>query len=328
MRTLRAAGVVVAVAALLVGCGSSSHRAAFTTRCGGVPASSPGGVAYAPHRLRVLATTSVPIDGPPLQAGSGSVWSASSVGLVRLSAAAVRPKIVVRAPINDVVLAGGCVYALSEATNRLIEFDPRVGKVTRRWALGGGGQSLAAAAGEIYVAFSGSPPAVERIDLRTGSTRRASIGPASGLASDRAIAVGPAGVWVADGGSLYRLDRTTLSLKHSVSLAASDIWFGDGSLWAASENPNGGVERLDPFSARVLARVDSDAIQIAFSPRAVWLAAAAGPTAIDPVTAKREAWLSTTNVPSNGAGGIAVVGNQVWTVYTDLSKLQRVLAGR
>ena len=167
---------------------------------------------------------------------------------------------------------------------------------------------------------------VERIELRGGATRRAAIPHANGLAQDRAIAAGRGWVRVTDGGSIYRLDPTSLALERSGTLAGSDIWFGDGSLWAASENPNGGVERLDPASGLVLARVDFDAIQIAFSARAVWLAAAAGPTAIDPVTAKREAALSTTYVPTNGAGGIAVVGNQVWTVYTDVSKLQRVLA--
>jgi hypothetical protein len=209
----------------------------------------------------------------------------------------------------------------------LIEFDPRLMKTKRQWTLPAGAHSLAAADHQIYVALNASPPVVERIDLQTGVTRRAAIRHASGLAQDRAIAAAPGRVWVIGGTSLYRLDPSTLSVVSSTSLGVSDIWFGDGSLWAASENPNGGVDRIDPNSGRILASDNSDAIQIAFSPHTVWLAAAAGPTAIDPITAHREAALPTANVLSQGAGGIAVVGNEVWTVYTDLGKLQRILPG-
>jgi DNA-binding beta-propeller fold protein YncE len=245
--------------------------------------------------------------------------------LVNLSVPEARAKVVVHSPIDDVVLTGGCVYALSASTNTLIEFNPRVAKVTRRWRLAAGAQSLTSAGDEVYVAFGGSPAAVERFDLRGGATRRAAIPHASGLAQDRAVAAGRGGLWVTDGGSIYRLDPLSLAVQRSWTLAASDIWFGDGSLWAASENPNGGVERIDPATGRIVARVDSDAIQMAFTPRAVWLSAAAGPTAIDPVTAKREATLPVAKVVTNGASGIAVVGDQVWTVYGDVSKLQRVL---
>ena len=49
-----------------------------------------------------------------------------------------------------------------------------------------------------------------------------------------------------DGGSLYWLDPARLSVLGSRTLTASYIWFGNGSLWAASDSPNGGVERIDP----------------------------------------------------------------------------------
>jgi hypothetical protein len=231
----------------------------------------------------------------------------------------------VRSPIDDVVLDGGYVFALSRATDTLIGFDPRLMRATRRWRLAAGAYSVAAGDDRLYVALNTSPTAIERIDLQDGTTRRVVVPHASGLARDRAIATGRGHVWVIDGSSLYRLNPATLSVVGSRSLDASDIWFGDGNLWAASERPNGGVERIDPTSGRIVASLDSDAIQMAFSAHAVWLAAAAGPTAIDPVTAKREAALPTAKVLTQGAGGIAVVGNQVWTVYTDAGELQRVL---
>jgi hypothetical protein len=131
-------------------------------------------------------------------------------------------------------------------------------------------------------------------------------------------------VWEIDGTSLYRLDPARLSLRSTTSLVASDIWFGDGSLWAASENPHGGVERIDPQSDRVEAQSQADAIQIAFSPGVAWLSAAAGPAAVNAVTARTLATLPASSVASNGSAGIAVVGDEIWTTYSDLQRLQRI----
>jgi hypothetical protein len=271
-----------------------------------------------------MGTIAVPIDRPPLQVGLGAVWSASSHGLVRLAPGTAQLTVVLSSPIDDIALAGCCVYAISGSANSLIEFNPQLMKTTRQWTLPTGAHSLAAGENQIYVALNGPPPAVERIDLQSGATQHATITHASGLAQDRTIAAAPGRVWVTDGSNLYRLDPEILAILTSISLPddVSDIWFGDGSVWAASQDPRGGVARIDPNSGRVLADVDADAIQIAFSPRTVWLSSAAGPTAIDPVTAKTQ-----TMIPglTQDAGGIAVVGNQVWTVYSDAGKLQKIL---
>jgi hypothetical protein len=324
VRALRVWTVAGVLTALVAACGSS-RKTESTTRASGVASSAP--VASGPRRLHLVATSPVPIDGPPLLAGFGAVWSASSHGLVRLSVPSGRPQLVLRSSVDDIVLSGCCVYALSGSKNSLIEFDPSHMKTKRRWTLPAGARSLAAGDHQIYVAVNGQPAEVERIDLQTGATRRVAIPHTSGLAQNRAIAAAPGQVWVIDGSSIYRLNAMSLSVINSRSLEASDIWFGDGSLWAASENPNGGVERIDPTSDRILASDNEDAIQMAFSPHAVWLAAAAGPTAIDPVTARPEAALPAADVPTQGAGGIAVVDNEVWTVYTDIGKLQRASPG-
>lgn len=244
---------------------------------------------------------------------------------MRLSVPGGRPQTVVPTSTDDLAIAGCCVYALSRSTGKLFEFNPHVMKVTRSWKLPPGAHSLTASGHEIYVASSGPPTTVERINLRSGAIRRTAIRNAAGeIAQDRAIAVGPNAVWVINGVSLYRLDPATLSVVGSSSLAASDIWFGDGSLWAASETPNGGVDRINPATDRIAASDDADAIQIAFTPHVVWLSAAAGPTAINPLTARREAELPAAKVLTSGASGIAVVGHQVWTVYSDAHELQRI----
>ena len=127
------------------------------------------------------------------------------------------------------------------------------------------------------------------------------------------------------GMTLSKLDPTSLSLRASTLLPlVTDIWFGDGALWAASDQPDGGVLRIDPSSGCVVAQTTSDAIQIAFSPAAVWLSAAAGPTALDPNTGVIRATTAPSSVLSGDGAGIAVVGNEVWVCYADLGKLQRL----
>ncbi len=316
------------LSALPTGCGSSAHVASSTPSGSGSHAAVATPQQLAALRLQAMPASSVPIDGPPLQAGFGSVWSASSHGLVRLSLAGGRPRIVLRGPVDDVALGGCCVYALSASARRLVEFDPHTMRVRRRWKLAAGAHSVAVREHIIYVVGGGPPVSVERIDLRNGAISHTTIRMAVGVAQDRSIAVGPGAVWVIDGSSLYRLDPANLSVVGSRSLAASDIWFGDRSLWAASETPNGGVDRIDPVTDRIIAHDDSDAIQIAFTPTAVWLAAAAGPTAVNPSTARREAALPAAKVLTSGAAGIAVVGHQVWTVYSDVGKLQRIQVQR
>jgi hypothetical protein len=322
----RYAGIKVGLCgALLLGCGTSSTRPRAAAPCQGPsppPAtSSPAAI----HRLRVLSSTSEPIDGPPLEAGLGAVWSASSSGLVKLSLPAANSTIVVREPIDDIALSSSCVYALSRKKGELLEVDPHSLKINRKWKVGPDAHSITATDQNVYVANASAPTGIERVNLRSGAITRTVIHGASGLAPDRAIAYGAGTLWVTDGGSLYRIDPTRLSIRGSTSLGVSDIWFGDRSLWAASQTPNGGVDRIDPATARILATSNADAIQIAFSPGVVWLAAAAGPTAIDPATAHTIAVVSPAKVPTQGDAGIAVVGNQIWTTYGDVRRLQRII---
>jgi hypothetical protein len=236
-----------------------------------------------------------------------------------------QPTVVMPSATDDIAISGCCVYALSGSTDRLIEFDPHLMKVTRQWTLPAGAHSLVTGDHQVYVAFNGPPVAVESINLQGGATRHAVIPHASALAPDRAIAAAPGRLWVLDGSTLYGLNPATLSTISSTSADATNIWFGDGSLWAANgAHPHGGVVRIDPASGRVLANVDSDALQIAFSPHSVWLSSISGLTAVDPVTAKVETILPVDKVLSQNNAGIAVVGNQIWNDYIDIGKLQRI----
>jgi hypothetical protein len=116
--------------------------------------------------------------------------------------------------------------------------------------------------------------------------------------------------------------------RSTAAPGTDDVWFGDGSLWSASEQPNGGISRLNPTTGKTIARDSADAIQLAFSPGVVWAAAAAGPTALDARSAKRIAALPSRQVLSRGAAGIAVAGNILWVTYGDIGKLQKIALTR
>jgi hypothetical protein len=274
-------------------------------------------------QLKVLSSASVPIDGQTLLAGLGAVWAASSKGLVKLSVPDASPAIVVNQPVDDIALSPTWVYALTP--NQLLEVAPQTLRVTRRWNLGANPMSIASSAAAVYVLYNQTPPAVDRIDIQTGAVAHSVISRLPDLAKGRAIAFGGGAVWVTSGMILSKLDPTTLSLRASTPLPlVTDIWFGDGGLWAASDQPDGGVLRIDPSSGCVVAQTTSDAIQIAFSPAAVWLSAAAGPTALDPITGVIRATTAPSSVLSGDGAGIAVVGNEVWVCYADIGKLQRL----
>ena len=95
-------------------------------------------------------------------------------------------------------------------------------------------------------------------------------------------------------------------------------------LWAASDEPNSFVDRIDSATGNVIARDTFDAIQIAFSPRKVWLAAADGPTGVDATTATGFARALSATGSTGGPAGIAVVGRELWALYPDVHRLQRI----
>jgi hypothetical protein len=316
------ATVAAVSVAVVVGCSTSSSQPVAASRCHGRSTALAGSPGPAIRRLRALGLAPTPIGAAPLLPGFGAVWAPSSAGLVKLSVPSGKSTIAVRMPIDDIAMTSSCVYGLSR--NKLLEVDPGSLRVTRQWTLNRGSHSITATDAAVYVAYDSGTTGVERVDLASGKVTRATIHSASGMAADQAIAAGAGSVWEIDGTSLYRLDPARLSLSSTTSLVASDIWFGDGSLWAASETPNGGVERIDPQNDRVEARSQADAIQIAFSPGVAWLSAAAGPTAVSSVTARTLAALPTSSVASSGSAGIAVVGDEIWTTYSDLQRLQRI----
>jgi hypothetical protein len=282
----------------------------------------------APTQLATTAPQAEPIDNAPLLTGFGAVWSASSSGLVELSIPAASSKIVIDEPVDDIALSPSSVFALSRSNNELLQFNPTSLKITRRWSLGVGAWSIAASAQAVYVAFATTPVRIDRVDLDTGVLTHATVGSAQRLAQQgRSIAYGDGAVWIIADDDVYRLAPTHLSVVGSatpVGPVSDDLWFGDRSLWTASQNTFGGVDRIDPTSGCIVARAHADAIQIAFAPDAVWVSAAAGPRALNPTTGATIAVVPPAKVLDNDSAGITVVGDDVWTDYGDIKKLQQI----
>jgi hypothetical protein len=324
LRTTFVFVVAAASAAVLVGFAQSAraiHAGGNGRRVSGITQATTGATAI---RLRVLGSSSVPIDGAPLQSAGGAGWSASSSGLVRLSFPTGAPHIVVHEPIDDVALGNGEVYALSAAKSVVVEVAPRTSRVIKRWRVLPGAHSIVATRLALYVAAINSKVQVERIDLATGRVTSKTL-PTQDLALHRAIAVSASAVWVTDGSQLFRLDPVDLTVKSvSATPRVDGVWAGDGYLWIASETPNAGVFRVDPQTDRVLGRSGPDAIQVAFAAGVAWLSSARGPIAINPANGKQIASLPSKQVISQGAAGIAVVGSQIWVTYGDIGKLQRL----
>ncbi len=255
-RGLAAVAISVAV---FIGCGATSSKPVAARRCHGRSTAVTGSPGTAIRRLRALGSASTPVGGAPLLSGFGAVWGPSSAGPPELSVPTGKPTIAVHMPIDDVAMTSSCVYGLSQVRSTLLEVDPVSLRVTRRWTVTRGSHSIIATGAAVYIAYDSGTTGIERVDLTSGAVTRANIHGASGMAADKAIAAGAGSVWEVDGTSRYRLDPARLSLSSTTSLVASDVWFGDGSLWAASENPHGGVERIDPHT-RTLAALPTSSV--------------------------------------------------------------------
>lgn len=276
--------------------------------------------------LQVIHTVAVPVDGTTLAAGFGTVWASSTHGLIDLSVPAAAPTVVLTEPVDDLALSAHAVFVVSRTTRELIEVDGSTRRDLKHWALDSTPTSLSVSGGSVYVDLGGPPHAIERVDIATGTMTSAPIPSLTGAANGQGVAVGGGSVWVTDGQTLDRLDPSTLAQLGTTRLPRTidNLWFGDGALWASTENPGGGVFRLDPTTGCATIRAYSDAIQIAFTPHAVWLAAADGLTAIDPGTGAIIAAMGHSDVLGPDDAGVTVVGKEIWTTYKRQHKLQRV----
>jgi hypothetical protein len=300
--------------------------AAFAAGCGGGATAASTDPPGSPFR-----TTSVPIDGAPLQVGLGGAWSASSGGLVFLRVPSAKTQIIHTPSLDDVALNSTDVFALSDQAQKVFEVDPGTRRVVRTWTLNDGTpNALTATDTHLYVSFLGSPNPVEAIDLSTGHTVSRTIPNTADPTQGRVIAYGDHTLWLTDGVTVVRLDSSTLAVRGSTRIISDPIncggviWFGDGSAWLACTAADTGVYRISPQTGRVVARqLTRGAIQLAFTPTAVWATSIVGPTALNPKTVRIEWTVPASQVPGGDSAGVAQIGGQVWVTYFKEMELQR-----
>ncbi len=251
--------------------------------------------------------------GLPLLAGFGHVWSASTQGLIRFSLAGSAQKFLGK-PVKDIALSAHAVVVLLENSSQLLTLDPTTLQVTHQWVLPGAGLSITATGDVAYVVQGSAPEGITRINLTSGVSSTRALPADATPASDRSIAFGDGSVWVATSSLIYQLNPLGLTTTRSIAstIPISSVWFGDNAVWGSSENSGVGVFRLDPKNGAITVTRGTDAIQIAFAPRRVWLAAAVGATALDPATGHLVGTIPTSDVPDDGTAGIAVVGSNLW----------------
>jgi hypothetical protein len=272
---------------------------------------------------RVVATKPSLGAGLPLLTGFGHVWSASGQGLVRFTLDG-KAETFLGKSVRDIALSANAVVVLLDQTSEMVTFDPAALRVSRQWALPGPGVSVTADGNVAYVVDGSAPAHIIRVDLSTGALRTRVIPGSDAPASDRSIAVGGGSLWFVTQSHVYQLNPRVLTTVRSIvsPISPSSVWFGDNAVWVSSEDPGGGVFRLDPKTALITTTVGTDAIQMAFTPQSVWLAAAAGATALRPSTGGLVGTVPASDVLDDSSAGIAVVGSTLWVAYGNQSTIQ------
>lgn len=327
--TVKVISVLVGAAVVLTACsGHQAHPGASPTTASQPSASQPAASQPSVSSPAVLPTRVIAKHpslgaGLPLLAGFGDVWSASGSGLVRFTLEG-QGQAFLGKPVRDIALSPHAVVVLLDRAPQLLTVDPRSLRVLRRWRLADPGVSVTTDRNVAYIVEGAAPARVSRLDLTSGAMTTRVLPFSFTPVTDRSIAVGDGSVWFATPSHVYRLDpRTLVTLRSTTNpIPASSLWFGDGAIWVSSDSPGGGVFRLDPRTARITTTARTDAIQMAFAPQRVWLAAAAGATAVQPSTGALVGIIPPQDVPDDSSAGIALVGSRLWVAYANQGIVQ------
>jgi DNA-binding beta-propeller fold protein YncE len=163
---------------------------------------------------RVVAQTDFADPPGGVAVGLGQTWVTDPAGdalraMDSTTSKPAGPPIPIGSVPTGVAVAGGRVWVVDTGDRRVAEYDPRSGRVLKRFAIGNGAGPIAAGGGAVWVVNSADGTA-QRIDTRFGRVSR----PIAVGAAPSAIAVGGGGVWVTDeaDGLLARINPQTLQV--------------------------------------------------------------------------------------------------------------------
>jgi sugar lactone lactonase YvrE len=253
-RAVLAAGLVLVVLAGIMAPGLLARRAEEpTTPAVGTPAVVPG---------RPVVAARIRLDRPvgPFAIGFGAIWATAQDALIRIDLRTNR--VVATIPMRlggsdgggrSIAFGEGAVWVTS-GEDVVYRVDPAANRVTTSIPVPAGPIEVVVAAGTVWVTQDADPGEglVTRIDARTNKL----LPPVPVPTNPGPIRSGLDAVWVVDCCTFGRIDPRRGTVTQPVH-HVGDIWaVGGGALWGTYADRDGsGVQRVDPDTGRVLARI-------------------------------------------------------------------------
>jgi YVTN family beta-propeller protein len=246
--------------------------------------------------------------------GSGTAQAlshvdANAVGLISPATGKISQEVPVGATPSHFAVGDGAVWVTNADDDTVSRIDPLKGIVVQTIPVGSSPSGITTGNGAVWVANS-LDGTVSRIDPKTNT-----------VVQPIPVGNGPAGivyaagsVWVANTGddTITKIDAASgVPAKKPLSIAATELAFGAGTLWASQRTANR-VVRIDPTSGNVVQSipVGNGPAGLAFGSGAAWVANSLDGTVskIDPRT-NSVAWAIPTG---NGPTAVAVGLGRVW----------------
>ena len=223
----------------------------------------------AARELRVVAT--VPQYGNFMGVGFGSLWMMSGGKVVRID---VGNNSTTDLPIEGVsgLLGGpnsgrgmavgeGAIWVPDVDRSVIYKIDPQTNHVVNKIAadMVGGGGSIGAGLGAVWVITGGSNNELSRFSAESGAEEVRV--PLPSRSSAALVAFGS--VWITGTGNdeLYRVDPTSNEIAATIELDSRPRFLaaGEGSVWVFNEG-TGTVQRIDGNDSKLLATIETEGV--------------------------------------------------------------------
>jgi YVTN family beta-propeller protein len=276
----------------------------------------------APHPLRrravllsalagvIAAAVAIPIFALGEGGSGGSIEAAAgnSVGFVDLASNRLVADVGVGTTPTHLAVGEGAVWVTNADDHSVSRIDPLKRTVVQTIPVGNGPSGITTGNRAVWVANS-LDSTVSRIDPGTNAVVQ-TIGVGNGPAG---IVYAARAVWVANTGddTITRIDADSGRPTKTLAIAATELTFGAGTLWASERTANR-VARIDPTTGSVVQTipVGNGAAGLAFGSGAAWVANSLDGTVsrINPVTNS----VAATIPAGNGPTAVAADARSVW----------------
>jgi YVTN family beta-propeller protein len=256
------------------------------------------------------------IAGLVLILGSGSAHAlsrvdANAVGFVSAATGTISDEVPVGATPSHVASGEGAIWVTNADGNSVSRIDPRKKTVVETIAVGSSPSGIAIGNNAVWVANS-LDRTVSRIDPGTNAVVQV-IPVGNGPAG---IVYAAGSVWVANTGdrTITRIDADSGRPTKPLSIAATELAFGAGTLWSSQRTANR-VVRINPKTGSVVAEipVGNGPTGLAYGSGGGWVANSLDGTVsrIDPTTNSVTGLIAT----GDGPTAVAVGAGSVWVSH-------------